>query len=132
MRIIRPLFVMLICLFAFIAPTTATARVGPDKVLVGDAWIDIVCSPSTNQVTTKAWGVQHPRNLQIWVEYTIYINGEFWLEKGTAVYTTSTGSWSIPTEYRWSYLDGDYAIFLSVTNYATGAYLNSDADSCSM
>lgn len=102
----------------------------PDRVLVGDAWGDVSCHG--DHIKTKAWGLGHPANRKIWVKYEILINGEFWFDKGTAIWTTSTGSWSIPTETHFTFLHGDYVMFLDVTDYNTGAYLNSDADSCTM
>ncbi|NUR29392.1 MAG: hypothetical protein HOV67_00520 [Kribbellaceae bacterium] len=58
--------------------------------------------PFGPHIHSQASGVQFPRNTQIDVLQQWFEDGTYFAQHSTRIYTTSTGSWSVPSEVRFA------------------------------
>ncbi len=116
---------VLVGLFSFPLPANA-------RILQNDTFADISCHTAPLRVITKGWGVDYPRSIQIEVDELIYIDNKFWTSKTRRVFTTSSGSWSVSTDTRFTFLRGRYDYTVTVERVSNGQWLGSDFDSCTL
>jgi hypothetical protein len=103
---------------------------------IGETFADIACFPGADYVKTKGWGVDGPRNTRIHVYRSININNQWWRTDENWVYSTSTGSWSVPTSQLFTFLTGNYRLSvgaaIAISDTEDGAIVGYDQDECNM
>lgn len=117
-----------------IIATSPSAPAYARPLVIGEVFADISCFEGvTPFIRWKAWGVDGPRNTRVEVEQDVKINGERWIDQTNWVNTTSTGSYSAPTHTQFTFLEGNYDLYVYVYidgGSRDGTYVGSAHDSC--
>lgn len=87
---------------------------------------DISChtGPFYPNVKYKAWGADMPPYTRIEVSMSLYINGEYWLNRKVYPTTSGSGTWSTSTWEQSTALRGQYKLVVladSPTSWGTGS-----------